>query len=110
MPPRTVPGGIVTGDDFVDREDLLERIWSYLPRQSVDLLVPRRWGKTSVMKRLDVDLADESSPSWNASVTKLLDAAQPNSGGTVLVIDELPMTLETCWNKLDPSRRPLVRR
>lgn len=52
MPIRVVVGQMVSGDDFFDREELLKSIWSRLPGQSIELVAPRRFGKTSIMQRL----------------------------------------------------------
>jgi hypothetical protein len=52
MPLRLIAGGKVAGDDFFDREQLIDAIWQELPAHSVELVAPRRSGKTSAMQRL----------------------------------------------------------
>jgi uncharacterized protein len=52
MPLRNCVGAVAAGDDFFDREDLIEHLWHMLPSHSVELVAPRRFGKTSVMRRL----------------------------------------------------------
>ena len=52
MPIHLVVGQKATGDDFFDREALMDSLWTCLPRQSVELIAPRRFGKSSVMQRL----------------------------------------------------------
>ncbi|MFC1806095.1 hypothetical protein ACFL09_03855 [Planctomycetota bacterium] len=51
-------GNAVRGDDFFDREELLDEIWQTLATDSVLLAAPRRVGKTSVMLHLRDDPAD----------------------------------------------------
>lgn len=53
--PRLVVGQIVRGTDFFDREKLMTDLWRYLPAESVELVAPRRFGKSSVMRRLSDD-------------------------------------------------------
>lgn len=47
-----VVGNVVVGQDFFDREAILERIWETLLSDSILLASPRRVGKTSIMHRL----------------------------------------------------------
>src|SRR5207245_9985397 len=56
--PGLTIGQIASGDDFVDRVELLSRLWQRLPTGSVELVAPRRFGKTSVMKRLQAQPRD----------------------------------------------------
>ena len=49
---KIVTGNPVRGDDFFDREQELEEIWSTLQGDSILLAAPRRVGKTSIMLRL----------------------------------------------------------
>lgn len=58
---RVVVGQKVTGDDFYDRQELVDRLWRLIPGQSVELVAPRRFGKTSVMQRL----ADHPLPGYH---------------------------------------------
>ncbi len=92
--PRNIVGGIAAGDDFFDREDLLDHLWRRLPRQSVELIAPRRFGKTSVMRRL-VD--------------------QPRHGVRVLFIDcetfdDPRLFVDALFNTLVLDRRVRARR
>ena len=45
-------GPPVIGDDFFDREEVIEQLWDTLDRHSVLLAAPRRVGKSSLMQRL----------------------------------------------------------
>lgn len=51
MPSITI-GPPATGEDFFDRERLLEDIWEATAKGSVLLAAPRRVGKTSLMLRM----------------------------------------------------------
>ncbi len=49
------------GDDFYDREELIELVWDYLEGgNNILLAAPRRYGKTSLMYRL----IDQPNPGW----------------------------------------------
>lgn len=45
-------GNVVRGENFFDREKLIEKIWSTLETDNVLLAAPRRVGKTSIMHYL----------------------------------------------------------
>ena len=45
-------GQPVKGKDFFDREETIMEIWNSLERTSVLLVAPRRFGKTSIMRKL----------------------------------------------------------
>jgi len=47
-----VIGGVPRGSDYFGREDLIDRLWSKLARDSVLLVAPRRFGKTGAMCRM----------------------------------------------------------
>jgi len=57
---RNIVGGVARGDDFYDREELIERLWGRLEAGNVLLAAPRRFGKTSLMYQL----LDEPKPGW----------------------------------------------
>src|SRR3989304_1093699 len=44
------------GDDFIDREKKIAQILEALKKDSVLLIAPRRFGKTSVMRRVKEEL------------------------------------------------------
>ena len=46
---RNIVGPPVSGEDFWDREEVIELIRNSLKKQSVLLSAPRRFGKTSIM-------------------------------------------------------------
>ncbi len=46
-------GNPAVGDDFIDREKEIAQILSALEKDSVLLIAPRRFGKTSIMRRLE---------------------------------------------------------
>ncbi len=45
-------GNPAIGDDFIDREKEIAQILAALKKDSVLLIAPRRFGKTSIMRRL----------------------------------------------------------
>jgi AAA+ ATPase superfamily predicted ATPase len=49
-------GNPAIGDDFIDREKEIDQILSALETDSVLLIAPRRFGKTSIMRRLEKEL------------------------------------------------------
>ncbi len=57
---RNIVGPPARGDDFYDREELVELLWERLEAGNVLLAAPRRFGKTSLMYRL----LDRPRPGW----------------------------------------------
>ncbi len=53
-------GSPAVGEDFFDREKEVEQILSALEKDSVLLIAPRRFGKTSVMKRVEKELLNRA--------------------------------------------------
>lgn len=58
--PRNIVGTPARGDDFFDREELVETLWERLDGGNILLAAPRRFGKTSLMYRL----LDQPRPGW----------------------------------------------
>ncbi|PXF59324.1 MAG: hypothetical protein C4B59_11740 [Candidatus Methanogaster sp.] len=52
-------GNPAIGDDFIDREKEIDQILSALEKDSVLLIAPRRFGKTSIMRRLEKELLSQ---------------------------------------------------
>ena len=52
-------GNPAIGDDFIDRENEIGQILSALEKDSVLLIAPRRFGKTSIMRRLEKELSSQ---------------------------------------------------
>ncbi len=52
-------GNPAIGDDFIDREKEIDQIISALEKDSVLLIAPRRFGKTSIMRRLEKELSSQ---------------------------------------------------
>ena len=52
-------GNPAIGDDFIDREKEIDQILSALKKDSVLLIAPRRFGKTSIMRRLEKELLSQ---------------------------------------------------
>ncbi len=52
-------GNPAIGDDFIDREKEIEQILLALKRDSVLLIAPRRFGKTSIMRRPEKELLSQ---------------------------------------------------
>jgi len=50
------------GEDFFNREDVLRDIWKVLDQSSILLVGPRRFGKISVMRRLENNPKSEFTP------------------------------------------------
>ena len=46
------PGGIISPNEVLGRDRLIERLWKTLEQQSVILVAERRMGKTSVIKKM----------------------------------------------------------
>ena len=55
---RNIVGPPVSGEDFWDREEVIELIRNSLKKQSVLLSAPRRFGKTSIMRKIYEDSMD----------------------------------------------------
>jgi hypothetical protein len=55
-----IVGPPARGEDFFDREELVELLWNRLEGGNVLLAAPRRFGKTSLMYRL----LDDPRPGW----------------------------------------------
>lgn len=52
FPSNRLPA-VVTGSDFFDREDMLDRLWRFIEKgQNTIICGPRRYGKTSIMRAL----------------------------------------------------------
>ncbi len=49
---RANPGGEISPDDTIGRDQLIERLWNTLSRQSVILVSERRMGKTTIVKKM----------------------------------------------------------
>lgn len=47
---------VVSGEDLVGREEVLEQLHRHLAHSSCHLRAPRRYGKTSLLRRLDAEL------------------------------------------------------
>ncbi len=56
------PGGIITGDEIVNREQEINSIWRALEVQSVVLISERRVGKTSVLRKMEVNPQNDWTP------------------------------------------------
>lgn len=55
-------GSPATGDDFVDRERETALILSTIKNDHVMLVAPRRFGKTSIMRKIERDLESKHQP------------------------------------------------
>ena len=56
---RNMVGGVPTGEDFFDREDILKEIWRRLGTDNILLVAPRRFGKTGIMFKLKDEPEDD---------------------------------------------------
>jgi AAA+ ATPase superfamily predicted ATPase len=60
---KNLVGPPARGDDFYNREELIELVWDYLEEgNNILLAAPRRYGKTSLMYRL----IDQPNPGWKS--------------------------------------------
>lgn len=56
------PGGIITGDEIIDREQEIQSIWKALQNQSVVITSERRIGKTCILRKMEANPMDEWHP------------------------------------------------
>lgn len=56
---RANPGGQLDPAEVVGRDDLIRRLWRVLERQSLVLTAERRMGKTSIVKKMNVEADPE---------------------------------------------------
>ncbi|WP_067050350.1 ATP-binding protein [Methanofollis ethanolicus] len=54
-------GSPATGNDFIDREIETKLILDYLEKDHILLIAPRRYGKTSVMKKIEHKLSEDDT-------------------------------------------------
>ena len=59
--PEIITGPPVTGEDFYDRQELIQDIWMQLKFGSILFVAPRRFGKTSTM----LHLRDNPQPDYH---------------------------------------------
>jgi AAA+ ATPase superfamily predicted ATPase len=52
-------GNPAIGEDFIDREKEIAQILEALKKDSVLLIAPRRFGKTSIMRRMEKELSEQ---------------------------------------------------
>lgn len=52
-------GSPATGNDFIDRERETRLILDYLKKDHILLIAPRRYGKTSIMKKIEHEFSDD---------------------------------------------------
>ena len=50
------PGGAIAPEDVIGRDKLIANLWNILDRQSVILSAERRMGKTTVIKKMVLQL------------------------------------------------------
>lgn len=53
------PGGEISPDEVIGRDQFIGRLWQVLERQSVVLVAERRSGKTSILKKMVAESDDE---------------------------------------------------
>ncbi|MCK5176140.1 MAG: AAA family ATPase [Candidatus Aenigmarchaeota archaeon] len=82
------------GDDFFNREDALNDIWKVLEQSSILLIGPRRFGKTSVMRRLWDNPEKEYIP-----IFLDIEYVESPEEFILVLIDEIKKN-ETTWNKV----------
>lgn len=72
------PGGQIAPSEIIGRDDLIQRLWQILERQSLILSAERRIGKTSVIKKMRTEAPPEKLPIYRdlEQVHTLLEFAQ----------------------------------
>ncbi len=80
---RVNPGGALSPDEVVGRDDLVADIWRHLERRSVLLTSERRMGKTSVMRKMQA----EPSPGVNPTKTSLQGIRTPEEFARRVIAD-----------------------
>ena len=55
-------GSPAVGKDFVDRDDEIKIIFDSLEKDNILLIAPRRYGKTSIMKKIQTTLSGKGCP------------------------------------------------
>jgi hypothetical protein len=56
------PGGQIAPSEIIGRDDLIQRLWQILERQSLILSAERRIGKTSVIKKMIAEAPQDKLP------------------------------------------------
>ena len=56
------PGGQISPDEIVGRDDLIDRLWSRLQQQSLIFSGERRIGKSSILKKMTAEAAPDMLP------------------------------------------------
>ncbi len=59
---RSNPGGEIAPSEVVGREDLVDRVWDVLTRQSILLTAERRMGKSCLLKKMKAEPAPGTIP------------------------------------------------
>lgn len=102
MPIKNITGAVAEGEDFFDREAEQKRIWNKLQDNAhLALLAPRRVGKTSLLKRLQVTA---STHGYRAVYLDVGDAADERAFVERLskaVLDET--NADSVWQRLSNS-------
>ena len=70
---RNVVGAVARGDDFYGRETFVDLLWEKIDAGSVLLVSARRYGKTSVMYRLE----DKPRAGWAVAYTDVEHITSP---------------------------------
>jgi len=56
---RANPGGVLSPEDVIGRDKLIDQLWRVLEKQSIVLTSERRVGKTSVIRKMVSDCGDD---------------------------------------------------
>ncbi len=57
---RVNPGGMLSSEEVVGRDRLIQKLWRILDRQSLVLTAERRMGKTSIVKKMTSESANDA--------------------------------------------------
>ena len=94
------PGGQIAPSEIIGRDDLIQRLWEVLERQSLILSAERRAGKTSVIKKMLAEAPHEKLPIYRdlEQVHTLLEFAE-------LVFEDVEQYLSKLQRTAERTRR-----
>ncbi|MDH3601011.1 MAG: ATP-binding protein, partial [Candidatus Tectomicrobia bacterium] len=81
---RANPGGLLSPDEVVGRDELIARLWRILERQSLILTSERRMGKTSIIRKMAA-----ASPSGQLAIYRDLEPLSTPLEFVQIVVDDV---------------------
>jgi hypothetical protein len=97
---RANPGGQIDPSEIIGRDELIQRLWEILERQSLILSAVRRAGKTTVIKKMEAEAPKEKLPIYRdlEQVHTLLEFAE-------LVFEDVEQYLSRLQRTAERTRR-----